>query len=62
MTFWPMILYLNISIFLKFYPSELVSKDLSDYKNSKAYSYYNQDGFNLRNNIIFQEVNTPSSE
>ena len=23
-----------------FYPSELVSKDLSGYKNSKAYSYY----------------------
>ena len=45
-----------------FYPSELVSKDLSDYKNSKADSYYNQDGFNLCNNIIFQEVNTPSSE
>ena len=23
-----------------FYPSELVSKDLSGYENSKAYSYY----------------------
>ena len=27
-------------IFLTFYPSELINKDFSDYKNSKAYSYY----------------------
>ena len=35
-----MILYPDISNFLMFYPSELGSKDLSDYKNNKAYSYY----------------------
>ena len=40
MTFWQMLLYPDISNFLMFYPSELGSKDLSDYKNSKAYSYY----------------------
>ena len=31
---------LDVFNFLMFYPSELGSKDLSDYKNSKAYSYY----------------------
>ena len=30
----------DIFNFLMFYPTELVSKDLSGYKNSKAYSYY----------------------
>ena len=40
MTFWPMLSYPDIFNFLIFYPSELGSKDLSDYKNSKAYSYY----------------------
>ena len=40
MTFWPMLLYPDISKFLMFYLSELGSKDLSDYKNSKAYSYH----------------------
>ena len=40
MTFWPMLSYPDIFNFLMFYPSELGSKDLSDYKNSKAYSYY----------------------
>ena len=40
MTFWPMLSYPDIFNFLVFYPSELGSKDLSDYKNSKAYSYY----------------------
>ena len=38
--FWPMLLYPDIFNYLMFYPSELGSKDLSDYKNSKAYSYY----------------------
>ena len=38
--FWPMLSYSDIFNFLMFYPSELGSKDLSDYKNSKAYSYY----------------------
>ena len=40
MTFWPMLSYPDIFDFLMFYPSELGSKDLSDYKNSKAYSCY----------------------
>lgn len=40
MSFWPMLLYPNIFSYLMFYPSELGSKDLCDYKNSKAYSYY----------------------
>ena len=42
-------------------PSELGSKDLSDYKNTEAYSYYKSRYFNLCNIIIFQEVNTVSS-
>ena len=37
---WPMTLYPDISNFLSFHPSELKSQDLSDYKLSKAYSYY----------------------
>ena len=40
MAFWPVLSYPDILKFLMFYPSELGSKDLSDYKNSKAYSYY----------------------
>ena len=40
MTFWPMLSYPDIFDFLMFYPSELGIKDLNDYKNSKAYSYY----------------------
>ena len=39
-TFWPMLLYPDIFNYLMFYPTELGSKDLNDYKNSKAYSYY----------------------
>ena len=35
-----MLLYPDIFNYLSIYPSELPSKDLSDYKNSKAYSYY----------------------
>ena len=38
--FSPMLSYPDIFDFLTFYPSELGSKGLSDYKNSKAYSYY----------------------
>ena len=40
MKFWPMVLYPDIFNYLMFFPSELGSKDLNDYKNSKAYSYY----------------------
>ena len=40
MAFWPMLSYPDICNFLIFYPSELGSKDLSDYNNSKVYSYY----------------------
>ena len=39
-TQWPMLMYPDIFTYLSFYPSELPSKDLSDYKNCKAYSYY----------------------
>ena len=38
--YWPMLLYPDIFNYLSIYPSELPSKDLSDYKNCKAYSYY----------------------
>lgn len=38
--FWPMLLYPDIFNYLMFFPSELGSKDLSDYKNCKAYSYF----------------------
>ena len=38
--FWPMVLYPDIFNYLMFFPSELGSKDLNDYKNCKAYSYF----------------------
>ena len=38
--FWPMLLYPDIFHWLMFFPSELGSEDLSDYKNCKAYSYF----------------------
>ena len=37
---WPPTLYPDIFNFLAFHPSELASNDLSDYKTSKGYSYY----------------------
>eukprot|EP00794_Sanderia_malayensis_P008045 gene8045-biopygen6517 len=37
---WPTTLYPDIYNFLSFHPSELKNEDLSDYKTSKAYSYY----------------------
>ena len=37
-----MTLYIDIFNYLRFYPSELGSSDLNDYKASKAYSYYAQ--------------------
>ena len=40
MKFWPMLLYPNIFNYLTFFPSELGSKDLNDYKNPKAYRYH----------------------
>ena len=49
MTFWPMLSWPDIFNFLIFCPSELGSKDLSDYKNSKEYSNY-KSGW-------FQEIN-----
>ena len=39
MKFWAMFLYPDIFNYLTSFPSELGSKDLNDYKNSKAYSY-----------------------
>ena len=38
--YWPVTLYPDIYSFLAFHPNELSSNDLSDYKTSKAYSYY----------------------
>ena len=38
--FWPMVMYPDIFNYLMFYPSELGSTDLNDYKECKAYSYY----------------------
>ena len=40
MKFWAMFLYPDIFNYLTSFPSELGSKDLNDYKNSKAYSYH----------------------
>ena len=40
MKFWPMLLYPDIFNHLMFFSSELGSKDLNDYKKSKAYSYH----------------------
>ena len=40
MAFWLMLSYSDLFNFSMFYRSELGSKDLSDYKNSKAFSYY----------------------
>ena len=40
MKFWPMGLYPDIFNYLLFFPLELGSKNLNDYKNSKAYSYH----------------------
>lgn len=37
---WPTTLYPDIYNFLSFHPIDLKSKDLSDYKTSKGYSYY----------------------
>ena len=37
---WPMTLYADIFNFISFHPRELKSEYLSDYKTSKAYSYY----------------------
>ena len=40
--YWPMTFYPEIFNFLAFHPIELATKDLSDYKTCKAYSYYAQ--------------------
>ena len=37
---WPSTMYPDIFNFLAFHPNELASKDLSDYKTSKGYIYY----------------------
>ena len=41
-TSWPCLTYPDIFNYLTFHPSELGSSDLNDYKNSKAYSYFNR--------------------
>ena len=38
--YWPVTLYPDIYRVLAFYPNELSSDDLSNYKSSKAYSYH----------------------
>ena len=38
--FWPMLTYPDIFTYLMFFPAELGSTDLSDYKLCKAYSYF----------------------
>ena len=43
--YWPMTLYPDVFNFLAFHPSELASKDLSDYNTSKAYSHYSEGWF-----------------
>ena len=40
MAFWLVLSYPDMSNFFMFYFFELASKNLSDYKYSKAYSYY----------------------
>ena len=37
---WPMVTYGNIFNFLMFFPRQLSSEDLKDYKTSKGYSYF----------------------
>ena len=44
MKFWPIVLYPDISKFLRFFPSELGSKDLNDSEHSKVYSSHKSDG------------------
>ena len=43
--FWPMVSALDIFSYLMFFPSELGSTDLSDYKHCKAYSYFSNGWF-----------------
>ncbi len=57
--FWPMTLYPDIYNFLSFHPSELMSKDLRDYKTSKAYSYYASGWLHP---LKFTEVSTPNKK
>ena len=38
--FWSCVLYADIFNFLTFKPNDLCSTDLNDYKQSKAYSYF----------------------
>nr|XP_047122892.1 uncharacterized protein LOC124806213 [Hydra vulgaris] len=40
LTCWPTLLYPDIYNYLLFNPAEIASKDLSDYKTCKAYSYF----------------------
>ena len=60
--FWQMLSYPDIFNFSMFYPSELGSKGLSDYKNSKSYSYYKSGWLQPLQYHNLSEVNTVSSE
>ena len=62
MAFWPMLSYQDIFNFLMFYPSELVSKDLGDYKNSKGYRYYKSGSLQPLQYHNLSESKTMSSE
>ena len=44
MKYYPPTTYPDICNYLQFFPAELASKDLNDYKTSKAYSYF-KDGW-----------------
>ena len=56
-SFWPSILYPDIFNYLAFNPAELASEDLSDYKNSKAYSYFINGWLGL---IFYHNINDSS--
>ncbi len=55
---WPPTSYPEIFNFLSFHPSELANNDLSDYKTSKAYSYYANGWLDT---LEFNEINQVSS-
>ena len=55
---WPFLTYPDIYNYLNFKPNELSSSDLNDYKNSKAYSYFNRGWLD---NILYHEIEQSSS-
>ena len=51
--YWPFLTYLDIYKYLNFNPNELSSSDLNDFKNSKAYTYFNRGWLD---NILYHEI------